>query len=807
MTIRCFLGALMLAIGASLHAQQLQPDMSSVLYGKLHRLQSLTSVLYVAAHPDDENTRLLSWLARGKHVRTGYLSLTRGDGGQNIIGGELGSALGLIRTHELLAARRLDGAEQYFTRALDFGFSKTARETFTHWDSAQLVRDIIHVMKRFRPDVMICRFPASRMAGHGQHEASAILAKAAVDQCDASERPHRLLFNAYRFGDRSTITEGQFALQVGQYDPLIGMGYGELAGRSRSLHKSQGAGTPSTPGTQPEYFETLYGEPPTTSLFDGIDTTWNRINRPDIGTAIQAVIDAFWTKPPADHVPALNRIRSMIATVDDPFWRGLKLKEIESVMASAMGLTIDASVPNAMALPGDSVSVSLRLVVRAPNVRLTKVHLPGMSNTEVVALGTDQLVTRTYPIQIPEATAITNPYWLQKDPDGGLFTLETEEFLGEPTTPPELQCTVHLDVDGQPLTVRVPLSYKRLDPLKGDVIEELRVIPDVSIEPTSTLVLLRNGQGTFGVRLRAFREMRNATLSVRGSSGKPLTMVTFSMAANTDTLLSVPIQADLSDNIDVADIDVTHDGETFRHAVRVMQYDHLPTLQYLEPARLRIVGEPIGVTAKRIAFVEGAGETTPEILRTMGVRVDVVGTDVLLNTQQLLDTYDAVLVGIRALNTRTDMTYVMPALMNYVQQGGTLVMQYNTSGNLQTTDIGPFPMKVTRNRVTEEDAEVEMMNPDHILMTSPNRLRADDFTGWVQERGLYFTGDQDGRYQQLLSMHDSDEAPQLGSLVYASYGKGHYVYCALSLFRNVPAGVPGALKLLANMISAGGARR
>lgn len=800
MTIRYFLGALMLAIGASLHAQQLQPDMSSVLYGKLHRLQSLTSVLYVAAHPDDENTRLLSWLARGKHVRTAYLSLTRGDGGQNIIGSELGSALGLIRTHELLAARKLDGAEQYFTRALDFGFSKTARETFTHWDSAQLVRDIIHVMKRFRPDVMICRFPASRMAGHGQHEASAILAKAAVDQCNANERPYRLLFNAYRFGDRSTIKEGQFALQVGQYDPLIGMGYGELAGRSRSLHKSQGAGTPSTPGTQPEYFETWYGQPPTTSLFDGIDTTWNRINRPDIGTAIQEVIDAFWTKPPADHVPALNRIRSMIATVNDPFWRELKLKEIESVMASAMGLTIDASVPNAMVLPGDSVSVSLRLVVRAPNVRLTKVHLPGMSNTEVVALGIDQLVTRTYPIQIPETTATTNPYWLQNDPKGGLFALESEDLLGEPVTPPQLQCVVHLDVDGQPLTVPVALSYKRLDPLKGDVIEELRVVPDVSIEPTTTLVVLKNGHGTIDIRLRAFRQLRNAALSLRSSRGEPLTTVTFSIAANTDTLLSVPLRTRQSDNVDLV---VTHGTQTFRHAVQVMQYDHLSTLQYLEPARINLVAQPIAVTAKRIAFVEGAGEQTPDVLRTLGVIVDRISTDALLQTDSLLSTYDAVLVGIRALNTRKDMAYVMPALMTYVQKGGTLVMQYNTTGDLTTTQLGPYPMKITRNRVTEEDATITITNPTHPLMTIPNRIDDDDFEGWIQERGLYFTGDHDNRYQRLLRMNDAGEEPQDGAIVYAAYGKGQYIYCALSLFRNVPAGVPGALKLLANMISAG----
>ncbi|MGA0044711.1 MAG: PIG-L family deacetylase [Candidatus Kapaibacteriota bacterium] len=799
---RCCFGVLALCIGVALHAQQLQPQMSSVLYGDLQRLQSLTSVLYVAAHPDDENTRLLSWLARGKHVRTAYLSLTRGDGGQNIIGGELGSALGLIRTHELLAARRLDGAEQYFTRALDFGFSKTARETFTHWDSAQLVRDIIHVMERFRPDVMICRFPASRMAGHGQHEASAILAQAAVASCPSHLRPHRLLFNAYRFGDRSTIKESQFALQVGQYDPLIGMGYGELAGRSRSLHKSQGAGTPSTPGTQPEYFETWYGEPPTTSLFNGIDTTWNRIDRPDIGRAIQVVIDNFWTTDPQNHLPALLRIRSMIATINNPFWRALKLSEVESVITSAMGLTVDASVSTPMVLPGDSVAVTLRVVARAPNVRLMKVDLPQVSTADVVVLGNDQLVTRSYQIQIPQTTPTTNPYWLQKDPEGGLFALENEDLLGEPTTPPELQCTVHLDVDGAPLLVTVPLSYKHLDPLKGDVIEELRVIPDVSIEPTTTLVVVNNGQGTIGIRLRAYRDISNATLSVRSSRGEPLTTVTFSMAANTDTLLSVPIQTQQSDDVDVL---VTHAQHTFQHCVRVMQYDHLPTLQYLEPARLRVVAEPLRVTARRIAFVEGAGEATADVLRTMGVRVDVVSTDQLLNTQQLLDTYDAVLVGIRALNTRTDMTYVMPALMQYVEQGGTLVMQYNTTGNLKTTEIGPFPMKITRNRVTEENATVTLRDPDHILMTTPNRIEPDDFSGWVQERGLYFTGDHDERYQRLLSMNDAGEDAQEGSLVYASYGKGHYVYCALSLFRNVPAGVPGALKLLANMMSAGGA--
>ncbi len=373
----------MLAINAP--AQQHTPGSSAAIYAQLKRLQSLTSVLYVAAHPDDENTRLLSWLATGRYVRTAYLSITRGDGGQNILGPEQGAALGLIRSHELLAARRLDGAEQYFARAVDFGFSKSAQETFRHWDEVQLIADIVRIIRHVRPDVIICRFPKDSLAGHGQHAASAILTEKAFDYCRGDLRlspqnqkrledllkgtqpwsPARLLFNAFRFGNRSTVTDDMFRLEVGNYDPLLGMGYGELAGISRSIHRSQGAGTPSTPGTAPEYFAVLRGSPLSTSLFDGIDTSWTRVQRPDIVTAVQTIINAYSFTQPYRSLPALLELRRNILSVEDLYWRDQKLAEVNKAIISCMGITADATVAESMVVPGSALKSRLRFIQRS----------------------------------------------------------------------------------------------------------------------------------------------------------------------------------------------------------------------------------------------------------------------------------------------------------------------------------------------------------------------------------------------------------------------------------------------------------
>jgi hypothetical protein len=797
-----FIAVALVAATAASMAQQLRPLPSPVVYGELLRLRSLTSVLYVAAHPDDENTRLLAWLARGRHIRTGYVSITRGDGGQNIIGGEQGAPLGLIRTHELLKARELDGAEQFFARAIDFGFSKNPDETFRQWDKATLVADMVRIINTMRPDVVICRFPKDSMAGHGQHSASAIIAEDAMRVCmsDASSwKPRRLLFNAFQFGNRSTISEGMFKLEVGNYDPLLGMGYGELAGISRSLHKSQGAGTPQAPGVRPEYFATLIGDSPTRGLFDGVDTTWTRVGRADIGRAVDSIIASFDMTHPERSLDALLRVRRMITSVDDTFWRTQKLTEIDHIILSCAGITADATVGEPTIVSGDTIIVTTRIIARAARpVTCTEIRFPTGRIRRNITLLHDSLWSETE-VRSPYEAPVTEPYWLAREPSGALFSLTSEQLLGEPVTPPSLRVGLLFAFGSDTISTSVPLSFKKLDPLKGDVIEELRVVPPVSVEPVTRVVLAPNGSASVTLRVRAYRAVADASLVLRDGDKVLATIPSIRIRANTDTLIT--IAAPVSRSVELT-CGLVIDNVVYDRTVITMQYEHLPTLQYTQPARVRIVAEPIAITAKRIAYVVGAGEYTPEFLRTLGCTVVEISDEQLLRTDELIANYDAVLVGIRAINVRKSMKFIMPSLISYVERGGTLVMSYMTTQDMSTTLLGPYPMKLGRSRVTEEDAVVTMTTPDHPLLSTPNRITARDFDGWVQERGLYFP-EADARYDAPLSMHDTGEPPHTGSLIYARYGKGHYVYCALSLFRQIPAGVPGGMRLLANMLSVG----
>ncbi|MBU3699866.1 MAG: PIG-L family deacetylase [Candidatus Kapabacteria bacterium] len=795
--------AITLALGVSVMvAQQRTPSPSFRIHGQLHRLKTLTSVLYVAAHPDDENTRLLSWLATGRNIRTGYLSITRGDGGQNIIGSEQGAPLGLIRTHELLAARRMDGAEQFFARAIDFGYSKNPEETFRQWDESTLTRDVVRVIDAFRPDVVICRFPKDSMAGHGQHSASAILAEKAMQICmqdPALWKPKRLLFNAFRFGNRSTISEGMFKLEVGQYDPLLGMGYGELAGISRSLHKSQGAGTPQSPGVQPEFFATWLGEPPSKGLFDGIDTTWNRVGHADIGIAIDKVIASFDMLHPERSIDALLSIRRMIASVKDTFWRENKLTELDDILLSCMGVTADASVGVPTVVSGDTVQPQIRLTARAgKTVRCAQVVYPNgrvVSNVDLPHDSTRILQDVLMAVSGP----VTEPYWLSQDAKGALFTIPDERMLGRPTSPPSISILLRFAFGSDTIPLSMPLSYKRLDPLKGDMIEELRVVPQASLEPLSRVIVAPDGKVSIKLRLRAYRGIKDAQLLCLSGTQTVTSVRNIGLRASTDTLITIEAILTATSNLSFV---LRVGNAEFTRQVSVITYDHLPTLQYTQPAMVRVVVEPIAIRAKRIAYVAGAGEITPEFLRSIGVAVDEISDETILRTDELL-TYDAVLVGIRAVNTRKSMQFLMPSLMSYVERGGTLVMSYMTTQDMSTKVLGPYPFNLGRARVTEEDAAVTLTLPNHAILNAPNALSLKDFDGWVQERGLYFAEKIDPRYETPLLMNDTNEPSNPGSLIYARYGKGHYIYSALSIFRQIPAGVPGAMKLLANMLSVG----
>lgn len=798
-------------------AQQLRPATSAQIYHEISQLQNLVSVLYVAAHPDDENTRLLAWLVNDQHIRTGYLSLTRGDGGQNIIGSEKDEALGLIRTHELMEARKLDGAEQYFTRAVDFGFSKTSEETFKHWNPDLITGDVVWVMRKFRPDVVICRFPPTTDAGHGQHAASAVIAKKAFNASGKKDKykeqltyykawqPKRLLFNAFKFGNRNTITEDMFKLETGQFSPLLGIGYGELAGQSRSIHKSQGAGTPSIPGVQTEYFDLVAGEEMKESLFDGIDITWGRVDRPDIDKKIEGILDAFSFKRPEKSLTALLDLRKDIKEVKNEFWRKQKLEEIDNIILHCSGFMAEVCAKQPTAVAGAKLPFTLKVISRSGlPVSITSINWlnSDVSNTPV-KFKNDSLISIDHDIIIPEGTSPTEPYWLSNTSlDKGNYIIPYDTLLGLPEAPNPLNVKLIMKIGDESFDINVPLSYKKLDPTRGDVVEALRIVPDVTLNFISPLVVTE-GDGSLNTKVRIVpnKDINNAVLTVseRALVYKSSTM---NLKAGKEIILPINIDADrvgrmgffLSASLMVGE-------KSYAKAQTTIQYSHIPTLQYFKVPYAKVVRNNWKVTANKIGYVEGAGDNVAAILKDAGLNVTVL-TDADMEPGKLKQ-YDAIITGIRAVNTEKRMAQWMGYLLQYTENGGTLVMQYNTLQDMATTGVGPYPLKISDKRVTEEDAKVTLLNPEHRLLTHPNKITEEDFKGWVQERGLYFPATWDDQYQPLFEMHDAGEQPLKGSTLYTTYGKGHYIYTSLSFFRQLPAGNNGAIRLLMNMLSVG----
>jgi LmbE family N-acetylglucosaminyl deacetylase len=810
-----------LLLALHVDAQQVRPANSATVYNEIAQLQNLTSVLYFAAHPDDENTRLLAWLVNDQHIPTAYLSLTRGDGGQNILGSEQGGALGLIRTHELLAARQMDGATQYFTRAIDFGFSKNPEETFKHWDEYLLTNDAVRVIRRFRPDVIICRFPPDSRAGHGQHSASAIIAakafKMAGDKLQFTEhfqynpawQAKRLLWNTYRFGRSNTTSEDQFKIKVGNYSPLLGMGYGELAGISRSLHRSQGAGTPSVAGVQQEYFALVAGDSMTNSLFDGIDITWNRVGRPEIGEAIKEILAHYDFNNPAASLPALLDLRKDIKTVKSKHWRTEKLKELDQAILSASGLMAEATTTLPQAVAGQTVPYSLRIISRSGGLPVsikTNSYADGDSALLLKNMVEDSLYVSDRTYTISKDQPLTQPYWLINPPLNDLWSVPADSLIGLPETPNTLNVMVRVKIGGESFNLPVPLSYKKLDPLKGDVVEQLRIVPPITIEPYAYLLLTQpDGSVRSSVRVHAYGDVNNATLTFFGNNKKISSLPAFSLKANSDTIIPFVItstQAAKLDNEYVLTMEISDGNKVYDKTLHLIQYEHVPTLQYFTPSAGKVLRNDWKVTAKKIGFIEGAGDYTVTFLRLAGLQVDIL-KDAELSDPSKLKGYDAIVTGVRAVNVENRMSYWLPSLLQYVKNGGTLVMQYNNLQTLSTTHIGPYPFTLTSKRVTEEDAPVTVLSPQARILNYPNKIKESDFQGWVQERGLYFADPWDAHYQTIFSMHDTGEQPLEGSTLYTDYGKGHYIYTSLSFFRQLPAGNKGAIRLFMNMLSAG----
>lgn len=812
-------------------AQQVRPSKSSEIYRELKTLKQLPKVLYLAAHPDDENTGLLSWLVNGQNVETGYLSLTRGDGGQNLLGTEQGAALGLIRTHELLQARRLDGAQQFFTRAIDFGFSKNTTDTFKQWNEESIIADVVWIIRKFRPDVIICRFPPTAAAGHGQHAASAVIAEKAFKMAGDNSafpnqlkyvavwQPKRILWNTFRFGSLNTTAENQLKVTVGQYNAQLGMGYGEVAGLSRSLHKSQGAGTQSVAGIRTEYFSHVAGEPAKTNLLDGINKTWTSQGNADIDQSLDKIISDFNFNGPDLSVPALLALRKKIMTLKDADLKKDKIKSLDNIILSCSGFMGEAVTNKAEAVAGDRYNFKLNLISRLTDpVVLENVQWLGQSENFSRKLSKDSLVTIQHEIQIPEEASLTEPYWLAKPAvNAATFSVPNDTLVGLPEAESPLNVLVRLRVGSEKFQVKLPLSFKKLDPVRGDVVEALRIVPAIELKFTQPLYMVKenedlyisvngkvnsNGQFNKGILNLMYKGERLGGADLSLLKGKDFTVDCIIPKAKLASIKSARLQLDAS---------FVTDGITYNKKQVLIQYPHLPSLQYFAPATVAVIKGDIQKKVKKVGYIEGAGDFIPEFLRIAGIQVDVLKDEDFYGSidgsggkgsQQKLSQYDAIVLGVRANNTEKKLGRWMPFLWSYVKAGGNLVMQYNTSQDTTVNQLGMYNFSIANKRVTEENAAVTFLNPNHKLLNFPNKITADDFNGWVQERGAYFPDQWDAAYDPLFEMHDTGEEPLQGSTLYTKYGKGNFIYTSLAFFRQLPAGNVGAARLFLNFLSA-----
>jgi LmbE family N-acetylglucosaminyl deacetylase len=786
-------------------SQQLRPDPSPEMYHQIQSLKNLPRVLYLAAHPDDENTALLSWLVNQEHIHTAYLSLTRGDGGQNLIGSEQGASLGLIRTYELLEARKLDGARQYFSRAVDFGFSKNTDDTFRQWDADSITADVVKVIREFRPDVIITRFPPTAAAGHGQHAASAVIAEKAFRAVSQEEwAPRRLLWNTFRFGNVNTTRDDQFKVTAGQYDPLRGMGYGELAGISRSRHQSQGAGTPSRAGLSLEYFEHVMGQPARESLFDGIPMNWTEAGQAQIDKAIDQLLQRFDFIDPGKSLPEMVQLRRLISSTNDPLIRQEKLSTLDRIILSAAGFMGEVISSREEALAGETIDFHINLISRSPlPVEVLGITAFGSGIGKPHSLEYDVVSSTSAGIRIPESTGVTEPYWL-KEPQNNpyQYTVTADSLIGLPEAKNPLFVSVQLQIAGQQIPVRLPLSFKKLDPIKGDVVEPIRIVPPVNIRFQQDLYVRKSGAPLrVGVRLETRKAVDRAELYILNKGTPVASVKNIQLPAGADSTFQVDLgQMELSEMEAVLRVD----DQEFKRFQSLIRYPHIPTLSYYSPARAPVIGSDIQVTAKKIGYITGAGDFIPGFLKIAGLEVVVLQESDLVSANRLAG-YDAIVTGIRTINAEKRMREWMPVLHHYVKNGGTLLMQFNTLQDMATTTIGPYPFSIGRDRVTEEDARVRILDPKHPLLNYPNRIGESDFGGWTQEKGLYFVRDWDERYTPLFEMNDTGEQALQGSTLYAPYGKGHFIYTSLSFFRQLPIGHEGAARLFFNMLSAGSA--
>ena len=809
-------------------AQNPQKPNSVEIYNQIQKLNFLGSVLYIAAHPDDENTQLISYLSNEKKARTGYLSLTRGDGGQNLIGPQLRELLGVIRTQELLEARKIDGGEQFFSRANDFGFSKNPEETLEIWDKEKVLSDVIWVIRNFQPDVIINRFD-HRTAGttHGHHTASAILSAESFNLTnDATVFPEQLklvqpwqtkrqFFNTswwfygsqekFNAADKRKLT----TIETGVYYPNLGKSNQEIAALSRSSHQSQGFGSTGSRGQESEYLELINGEKinNTSDIFEGIDTSWNRVaeGKP-IGELIAQIASKYDFSNPAASISDLTKVYLMIQSLNENYWKTIKLKAVEKIIAASSGLFLEAVSSNQEATPGSTIQLKLEAINRSTiDMQLVSVTiLPEQKNFAFsTPLKNNISQTKTLDLKLATTLEYTQPYWLKEKGTVGMYTVADQKNIGIPDIIREVKLLFNVKINGIEIPFERTVVYKYNDNVKGEMYNYLDIVPEVTTSITDHVSFFINGnKKSVAVKVKAGKDDIKGSVQLELPENWAISPKSIPFAINKkgmEQVFNFEVTPPSKPNEAIAKSTVTIGDKKLDKAQIIIDYPHITKQQILKPAEAKFIKLDLKINNQKIGYVMGAGDEVPEGLAQMGYKVTLLSTDEI--TAEKLEAFDVIITGIRAYNVLPELENKQQILFDFVKSGKTMIVQYNTPDGSIPPSISPYPIKISRNRVTDENAEVRFLAPNHPVLNYPNKITSKDFEGWTQEQGLYYPSEFDKAFTPILSSNDKGESPLNGALLVAPYGKGYYIYTGLSFFRELPEGVPGAYRLLSNMIS------
>ncbi|HCO84903.1 MAG TPA: LmbE family protein [Arenibacter sp.] len=810
-------------------AQAPKKNTSSDIFHSIQKLNFLGSALYIAAHPDDENTRLISYLSNEVKAKTAYLSLTRGDGGQNLIGSELRELLGVLRTQELLAARRIDGGEQFFTRANDFGYSKHPNETLKIWNKEEVLSDVVWIIRNFKPDVIINRFDhRSPGSTHGHHTSSAMLSYEAFDltnnpniypeQLKSTDvwQPKRLFFNTswwfygsedkFQKADKSKMID----LDVGVYYPLRGVSNNEIASLASSQHLCQGFGRLATRGSENEYIELLKGDLPKdkSDIFDGINTTWSRVEGGEaVGKILYEIERNFDFAQPSKHLPQLIEGYKAILKLQDGHWKEIKKKELEDIIQSVCGLYLEATASESNTYPGSTIDIHIEALNRSnANINLLTVST-GSDNSinKNIALKENKKELFQINLNVPSNKEYTSPYWLNSKGTTGMYMVKDQNLIGKPETPHAFEVNFEMEFLGFTINIKKPIVYRYSKPEKGEIYQPFEILPEATASFKDKVIIFANSEPKeITVTIKALKDNVKGELQLCFGKGWKVDqeIKPFEIGKKGDQrILHFVLTPPPTEDENFISPIIKVDGKEISKELIEISYDHIPKQSVLMPSETKVVRLDINKNGENIGYINGAGDEIPESLIQIGYKVEKIDPTAIQAGS--LAKFDAIVVGIRAYNVVDELKFKQRYLLDYVKEGGNLIIQYNTAGRngLDMENLAPYPLSISRDRVTDETSNVSILAKTHALVNYPNKITQNDFNGWVQERGLYFPDQWSKEFTPILSMNDEGEPSLSGSLLVAPYGKGNYIYTGLSFFRELPAGVTGAYRLFANMLS------